>query len=163
MKIQDKLVKCFSYALASGSDIINPVKGKVLVAEEEDVCGDNVVVHRLASSQKLDEVVAGHSHRQLTKALVIVNTTESLKLESACTDGYEGSNYPVIIVSCSDGKEILSLMENEDRTVVCDIETMSTLPDLHQTPDPSQVAEKPTADVSKGFSWNPLGGRLCRF
>ena len=146
-----QLLKAFTYALAPGTDTINPVKKKVLVVDDDGVQADHVAVHRLEPSQKLAEVVAGYRQRQLTKAVVVVNTSDSLILEPVYLEGYEGSNYPVLIVSNTDGREILHLVE-EVEDVLCDIEAESAvdaLPHPHPPGHPSAVTEQPRAGVQE--------------
>lgn len=130
---QNELLKSFTYALAPGACPLNPIERKVMVLDDEEVQGDHVVVHELEPSQKLADVVAGRHN--FTKALVIVNSTESLALESSYLDGYTGINYPVLIVSWSNGQEILSLVEQEGH-LMCDIKADSAVDALphHQQP-----------------------------
>ena len=155
LKTQKKQLKAFTYALAPGTDAINPVKKKVLVVDDDGVQADHVAVHRLEPSQKLVEVVAGYRQRQLTKAVVVVNTSDSLILEPVYLEGYEGSNYPVLIVSKSDGREILHLVEHEEEDVLCDIEAESAVDAVpHPRPPghPSAVTEQPRPGGPKGTS-----------
>ena len=103
------------------TDYINPVKNKVLILDDKGVQADHVVVHRLKPSQKLAEVVAEHRQHNLTKAVVIVNTEDSLILGSEYLEEYKGSNYPVLIVSNSNGQQIFKLLDEEEEDVHCNV------------------------------------------
>ena len=127
-----------------------------MVVDGAGVEGDHVVVLKLKPSQKLSEIVAGqHCQHNFTKAVVIVNSTESLALESAYLEGYVGSKYPLLIVSCSDGQKILSLMEKERGKghLMCDIQAESgvdrlSLPPLRQ---PQDVTRAKTASSGSRY------------
>ena len=150
------LLKAFSYALAPGTDTINPVKRKVLVVDDEGVQGDHVAVHRLEPSQKLIEVVAGHRQNKLTKAVIVVNTTDGMILGPAFLEGYEGSNYPVLIVSQSDGREMLSFVEQEEEDVLCDIEAESAVDAVpHRQGHSAVITQQPRAGAAKGTAPPP--------
>ena len=123
------------------------------MVDDEGVQGDHVAVHRLEPSQKLTEVVAGHRQNKLTKAVIVVNTTDGLILEPAYLEGYEGSNYPVLIVSQSDGREILSLMEHKEEDVLCDIEAESAVDAVPHRQPPGHslvVTDQPRAGGPRG-------------
>ena len=153
------LLKAFSYALAPGTDTINPVKRKVLVVDDEGVQGDHVAVHRLEPTQKLTEVVARHRQNKLTKAVIVVNTTDGMILEPAFLEGFEGSNYPMLIVSQSDGREILSLVEQEEEDVLCDIEAESAVDAVpHRQPPTKAEGPKETSSQES----NKTTGTLLR-
>ncbi|CAI8008749.1 hypothetical protein GBAR_LOCUS5961, partial [Geodia barretti] len=127
------LLKAFSYALAPGTDTINPVQRKVLVVDDEGVQGDHVAVHRLEP--------VSETHR------------DGLILEPAYLEGYEGSNYPVLIVSQSDGREILSLMEHKEEDVLCDIEAESAVDAVPHRQPPGHslvVTDQPRAGGPRG-------------
>ena len=150
LKTQSKpLLKAFTYALAPGTDTINPVKRKVLVVEDEGVQGDHVAVHKLEQSQKLVDVVTRHRQNKHAKAVIVLNTSDSLILESAYLERYDGGNYPVLIVSNSDGREILSLVDEENEDILCDIEAESAVDAvLHRQPsqgNPAVVTQQPRA------------------
>ena len=107
-------------------ETINPVKKKVLVKDDE-VQGDHVVVHQLSTSEKLVQVVGQYRQQRHTKAVVVANTSDSLILEKGFLEGFEGVNYPVVIVSRADGQEILEAVEQEEDDVFCDIEVETTV------------------------------------
>ena len=137
--------KAFTYALAPMTEDINPVKRKVLVTEE--VKADHVTAHKLEPTEKLAEVVANYRKDKCTKAVVIVNTVESLLLEPAHLEGLESSNFPVVIVSQTDGREMLEILDRED-DLLCDIEVESTVD--RPTHHPLAVTEQPRATGKGG-------------
>ena len=157
LKIKNKPLKAFTYALATDTESINPVKRKVLVNDNE-VQGDHVLVHRLEPLQKLSEVIANYRTHKYTKAVVVVNTATNLMLEPVYLEGFEGGNFPVLIISSTDGRELLDIIEHEEEDVLCDIEVESAVdaPSQHANRHHHQLAvtEQPRAGGAKGTA-NP--------
>ena len=114
------LKKAFTYALTPLTQGINPMKNKVVVMDRDEVEGDHVRVHELQSTEKLAEIVAGYRKDKYTKAVIIVNITDSLMLESAHLEGLESSSFPLLVVNQSDGQELISILDQLDE-VLCDI------------------------------------------
>ena len=137
---QNKPLKAFTYALAPMTEDINPVKRKVLVTEE--VKADHVTAHKLEPTEKLAKVVANYRKDKCTKAVVVVNTVDSLLLEPTHLEGLESSNFPVLIVTHPDGQEMLDILDRDD-DVLCDIEVESTVD--KPTDYPLAVIEQPRA------------------
>ena len=145
---QNTPLKAFTYALAPMSEDINPVKRKVLVTEE--VKADHVTAHKLEPTDKLAEVVANYRKDKCTKAVVIVNTVDSLLLEPTYLEGLESSNFPVLIVTHPDGQEMLEILDRED-DVLCDVEVESTVDKpTHHT---LAVTEQPRAGGKGGTAY----------
>ena len=154
LKVQNKLAKSFTYALAPGTDTINPVKKKVLVVNVGEIQGDHVVAHKLEPTQNVAQLVAQYRQNKHTKAVVVVNTSNSLILEQDYLEGFDGGNYPVIIVNKSDGREMLELLEaHDEEDVFCDIEAESPVDAPTQLHGHTQaVTEQPRAGAGKAAS-----------
>ena len=120
------LKKAFTYALTPLSQGINPMKNKVLVTDHDEVEGDHVRVHVLQSTEKLAGMVAYYRKDKCTKAVVIVNIADSLILEPAHLEGLESSNFPLLVVSQSDGEELISMFNQPDE-ILCDINVESAV------------------------------------
>ena len=154
VKIKNKPLKAYTYALATDTESIIPVKRKVLVNDNE-VQGDHVLVHKLEPAQKLSEVIANYRTHKYTKAVVVVNTVTSHMLEPVYLEGFEGGNFPVLIVSSTDGRELLDIIEHEEEAVLCDIEVESAVdaPSQHTSnhhyPHQLPVTEQPRAGGGK--------------
>lgn len=118
------LKRAFTYALCPLTQGINPVKKKVLVTDEVE--GDHVRVHELQPTEKLAESVAGYRKNKSTKAVVILNTADGLMLDPAHVEGLESSNFPLVVVSQSDGQELKGILDQQD-DVLCDINVESTV------------------------------------
>ena len=118
------LKRSFTYALSPLTQGIHPVKKKVLVADEVE--GDHVRLHELQFTEKLAEIMAGFRKNKCTKAVVVVNIADSLMLEPAHLEGLEGSNFPLLVVSQSDGQELKRILDQQD-DVLCDINVESTV------------------------------------
>ena len=156
LKIKNRLLKAFTYALAPDTESINPVKRKVLVTDNE-IEGDHVLVHKLEPSQKLSEVVAGYRKHKYTKAVVVVNTASSLMLEPAYLEGFEGGTFPVLVVSQADGRELVDIIEEEE-DVLCDIEVESAVDAPSQQNQLQAVTEQPRPGGAKGAQENKTTG-----
>lgn len=115
--------RAFTYALSPLTEHIYPVRNKVLVTEE--VQGDHVRVQELQPSEKLAEILSDYHKNKYIKAVVIVNTTNSLILPAAL-EGLKSSSFPLLIVSKSDGHELLGILEDPDE-VLCNIDVESTV------------------------------------
>ena len=122
--LQNKPLKAFTYALAPLTDGINPVRKKVLVTEE--VQGDHVIAHKLEPTEKLAEIVANYRRNKCSKAVVVMNTSDSLLLEQVHLEGLGSSNFPLLVVSHSDGRELQGILD-QDEDVLCDIDVESTV------------------------------------
>ena len=119
-----QLKMAFRYALSPLTQAINPVKKKAIVTDK--VKGSHVRVHELLSTEKLSEIVAGYRKDKYTKAVVIVNTADSLMLEPAHLEGLESNSYPLLVVSQSDGQHLKRIL-GEQNEVLCDINVESTV------------------------------------
>ena len=121
----------------------------------DDVQGDHIIAHKLEPGQKLAELLTQYRRCKYTKAVVVVNTVQSLMLEPAYLEGLESSNFPVLIVSQNDGQELLGILDREDEDVLCDIDVESAVDgpahSHHQQHQQLQaVTEQPRAGVKGG-------------
>ena len=140
-------LKAFTYGLAPMTEDINPVKRKVLVTEKVEA--DHVTVHKLEPTDKLAEVVANYRKDKCTKAVVLVNTVDSLLLEPAHLEGLQRSNFPVLVVTGADGREMLDiLLADREDDVLCDIDVESTVD--KPTHQQLAVTEQPRAGDKGG-------------
>jgi hypothetical protein len=98
---------------------------KVLVVDEE-VEGDHIVVHQLNHTHKLSEVIHPYGQHQYTKAVVVLNTNNSLTLEPFHLEGFRGIGFPVLIISQRDGKALLDIT-NENDHIFCDVLTADSM------------------------------------
>ena len=152
LKTKDKQLKAFTYALAPLTEGINPVKKKPLVTDD-DVQADHVRAHKLESTEKLAGVVAHYRECERTKAVVVVNTADSLELDPAYLEGLKPDKFPVLIVSQRDGREMMDILEHEDEVVLCDIEVESAVDaPVHQQHQTQAVTEQPRAGGKGGAS-----------
>lgn len=158
-------MRAFTYALAPLTENNNPVKKKRLVTD--DVQGDHVRVHRLEASEKLSEIVAQYRGCKQTKAIVVVNTTDSRAVDPAHLEGLEASKFPVLIVTQTDGREIMDILEREDDGVVCDIDVESAVdaPTHHQQQLTQAIVEQPRAGGKGGASSqdSKSSGIICMY
>ena len=125
LKHNEKLLTCFTFASAPTADVISPLYDKVLVVDEE-VEGDHIVVHQLNHTHKLSEVIHPYRQHQYTKAVVVLNTNNSLTLEPFHLEGFRGIGFPVLIISQSDGKALLDIT-NENDHIFCDVLTADSM------------------------------------
>ena len=119
-----QLKMAFTYALGPRTQCINPVKKKALVTHK--VKGHHVRVHELLLTEKLSEIVAGYRKDKCTKAVVIVNISDSLILEPPHLEGLESNSFPLLVVSQSDGQQLKRIL-SEQNNVLCDINVESTV------------------------------------
>lgn len=151
------LKRSFTYALSPLTQGIHPVKKKVLVADEVE--GDHVRLHELQFTEKLAEIMAGFRKNKCTKAVVVVNIADSLMLEPAHLEGLEGSNFPLLVVSQSDGQQLKRIL-SEQNDVLCDINVETT---VDRPTEIQVVAEESNAEAKGCRAPQDNSSMLCLY
>ena len=149
--------RAFTYALGPTTRGINPVKRKVIVLETVE--GDHVIVHKLQPEDRLAEKVSDY-RSTFVKAVVVVNTADSYELDPSHIEGMDESNFPVLVLSASDGHDLLNCLEHfEDRDVLCDIEVESTV-DVQSSLPPQAARSRAKTGGREGAAANDRPGVL---
>ena len=142
LQYQNDPFRAFTYAPTPLTEGINPVKKKVLVTES--VQGDHVFVHKLDPGDNLAQLVAEYRSNS-AKAVVVVNTAESYTVHPTHLEGLEKSNFPLLVLTLSDGQKLLKALDQpDDVEVICDIDVESEVDLPTAIPQP-KPAPRPVA------------------
>ena len=126
---KSKQLASYTYAVAPGIGSIHPLRKQVVVLRT-DIKVDHVYVHELKPSESLSNILSNYCRGKHTKAVVLVNTEESFTLDRKYLKDFEGSrsSCPVIIVKCSDGENVVSILKKKpDTKYSCDIDVESAV------------------------------------
>ena len=138
---QEKPFAAFTYALTPAMEKATPVNWKILVTE--DVQSQHIRCHELQPGDSLAQLVRQY-RSAYALAVVVINMEDSYTLAPAFLKEMERDNYPVLVLTKSDGKELLSHLDRYEDVYVyarVDVESMVDVvtqqPRLHP-PQPSR-------------------------
>ena len=139
--MRHKKSMAFTYTPTPVTEGINPIKKKVLVKKRAR--GDHVFVHKLEPGENLAQLVTEYRGNS-AKAVVVVNTAESYTVHPTHLEGLEKSNFPLLILTLSDGQKLLKALDHPN-DVMCDIDVESDVdhPTTTTDPKPSTKATLP--------------------
>ena len=107
-KGQQTPFQSFAYALFPTTKKSSPVHWQYLSMEATE--GENIRCHQLQAGDQLVELLK-ELGESLTKALLLINTEDSYSLPREYILGVKELPFPVLIVSNSDGEEIVRCLE----------------------------------------------------
>ena len=108
---QTALLHSFSYALFPTLERSSPVDWQYLVTEHQET--QNIRVHQLQKGEKLQELLK-EFQQSYAKAVLLINIEDDYTLPPEVVSSVTEVLYPVLIVTRSDGEEILKYVEKYD-------------------------------------------------
>ena len=129
-KKDPSVVKTFPYALFPATKKSSLVDWQILV--EEDVKGENIRCHMLQGHEQLSPLLEPFKEN-FSKAVVLINTSDDYNLSSDLTCDLEEIHLPVVLVTRSDGEQILHCLqqgEMESEAVCARIEADDAEPEM---------------------------------
>ena len=142
---QDRPFASFTYALSPLTDTLAPVDWKLLVTTE-DIESQHIRCHELQTGDKLSELVAGFQNSYAV-AVVLINSNDNYSLHPTFLAGTQEGSFPVLLLTNTDGKALLSKVEQFEENVFARISVESFV-DLPMQQTPSQKTGKGHAHTS---------------
>ena len=100
---------CYTYALSPLMDKPVLVDWRIVV-NDDDIQSQHVRCHALQPGDNVKELVATF-RKALAKAVVLINTQDNYTLAPEFTEGVDKSNYPIVVLTKSDGGSLVELLE----------------------------------------------------
>jgi len=142
---QDRPFASFTYALSPLTDKLAPVDWKLLVTTE-DIESQHIRCHELQTGDNLSELVARFQNSYAV-AVVLINSTNNYSLHPTFLPGTQEGSFPVLLLTNTDGKALLSKVEQFEENVFARISVESFV-DLPMQQTPSQRTGKGHAHTS---------------
>ena len=105
---QDLPFESFTYALSPLTDKLTPVDWKLLVTEKVE--SQHIRCHELQAGDNLSELIASFQKAHAL-AVVLINTSDSYILQSSFLEETQEGQFPVLVLTRSDGVELLKKVE----------------------------------------------------
>ena len=119
---QDLPFASLTYALSPLTNKLVPVDWQLIVTE--DVRSQHIRCHELQDGDNLRELIAGF-RKAYTVAVVLINTSDNYILQPSFLSGAQRSYFPVLVLTKSDGKELLKKVEQCKENVLARISVES--------------------------------------
>ena len=145
IKRDQQIVTSYTYGYTGDS---RPVDWKVIAAEDEAIEGEHIRCIQLKDGEDLDKLME-HFISIDAKAVVFVNTRDDFTVKAQHWP--KQSAIPVLLLKSSDGKELLSTVENSEVLGKVEVEShVDAIPTTAVTEEPVAVLPtKPLADNEK--------------
>ena len=113
LKLQDQPHPsvCYNYALSPFVDKPVLIDWKIFV--NDDIQSQHIRCHALQPGDKVKDLISSF-RRALAKAVVLINTQDKYTLGPEFTKGVARGNYPIIILTKSDGSLLMDKLEEDD-------------------------------------------------
>ena len=110
LKLQDQShpSSCYTYALSPFIDKPVLVDWKIIV--NDDIQSQHIRCHALQSDDKVKDLISLF-RKALAKAVVLINTQDNYTLAPEFTEGVAKSNYPIVILTKSDGNSLVEMLD----------------------------------------------------
>ena len=142
---QDHPFASFTYVLSPLTGKLAPLDWKLLVTTE-DMESQNIRCHELKIGDNLPELIAGFQEAHAV-AVVLINTSDNYFLDPSFLAEAQKGNFPVLLLTKSDGMALLKKVEQHEENVFAKISVDSAgdLP-MHMSSGKLQTGSKPTPD-----------------
>lgn len=124
---QDHPIAFFTYALSPLTYKLVPVDWKLLVTSDDVEC-QHIRCYELQDGDNLPELIAGFL-KACAVAIVLINTTDDYILHHSFLSGMQECHFPVLVLTKSDGMELLKTMKQHQDNVLAKI-TVEAFVDL---------------------------------
>ena len=150
---QDLPFASFTYALSSLTDKLAPVDWKLLVTSG-DVESEHIRCYELQDGDNLPELIADFQEAYAV-VVVLINTTDNYILQPSFLSGTQECHFPVLVLTKTDGKALLSKVEHYEGSVFARI-SIESFVELPMQKIPQKTGKNPSHTSSKET------GQLCR-
>lgn len=129
MNSEDLPVASFTYVLTPLTDKLVPVDWKLLVTTESMEC-QNIRCHKLQAGDNILQLIASFQRKHAV-AVVLINTNNNYSLHPSFLEKTQGGgNFPVLLLTESDGMQLLNMVKQstEDIYAKISVESFVDLP-----------------------------------
>ena len=116
---QDRPFASFTYVLSPLTVKLTPVDWKLLVTTEH-MEYQHIRCHELQAGDKLPQLIASFKKINAV-AVVLINTTNNYLLHPSFLSGTQECHFPVLVLTKTDGKALLSKVEQFEENVLARI------------------------------------------
>ena len=110
LKLQDQPHPSFCYTYALSPFIDKPVLVDWKIIVNDDIQSQHIRCHTLQPGDKVKDLISSF-RKALAKAVVLINTQDNYTLAPEFTEGVAKSNYPIVILTKSDGNSLVEMLD----------------------------------------------------